>query len=109
MREIYPITEETCSPCVGQHVCAVLHDGTTVHGYLQDVSGGCLHFEAGYDGPSNISTTSSKKAKAQLKNAADDKASVSFAPFFGARFALGFAAIAALFLIPFAVGAFLFI
>ncbi|MFS1511263.1 hypothetical protein VQL36_02320 [Chengkuizengella sp. SCS-71B] len=108
MREIYPINESTCTPCVGQHVCAVLHDGTTVHGYLQDVSGGCLHFDSGYGGPSNISTTSSKKAKAQLKDAGE-KASISFFPFLGARFALGFAAISALFLIPFAFAAFFFI
>ncbi|NDI34747.1 hypothetical protein [Chengkuizengella sediminis] len=100
MQEIYPINESNCNQYVGQHVCAVLHDGSAVHGCLCEVSGGHLHFESGYAGLSNISTTSSKKAKAQLKNA-KDKASVSFFPFLGARFALGFAAIATLFLLPF--------
>ncbi|MDP5276689.1 hypothetical protein [Chengkuizengella axinellae] len=108
MKQIYPVNEATCSPLVGQHVCAVLWDGTTVHGYLNEVSGGNLYFDTGYAGPSSISSKNPKKAKKQLMEA-KDKASVSFFPFLGARFALGFAAVATLFLLPFAFAPFFFI
>jgi hypothetical protein len=63
---IQPVCKETCLPYVGQHVCAMLHDGTQVQGVISKVTDHGLEF----NGPLQSAEVMSKnpsKAKKQLQ------------------------------------------
>jgi hypothetical protein len=105
LQPITPISEEVIRPYIGQQVCAVLHDGTHLYGTISDCSGGQLYFTNGQQGLGTVSTNS-KKAISQIKTKLNDKANVSFTPFFGfgggaTTAAISLGLIAALFAFPF--------
>lgn len=96
MQIISPVTADTCTPCIGKLVCAVLRDGNRVFGYLQGVEGNRLILR---DQPIATKTLSGKKRK-KVKSRA-------FAPyppygaFPGGVLALDLALLVLLFAIPF--------
>jgi len=98
---ISPITAETCSPYVGQPVCAVMQDGTHHYGILRGIGDGNLYLDGRRDELALASLRGKSKA-----NAKPDKAHTK--AFFGLGFGLGFgafalslAALTALFFVPF--------
>lgn len=47
MRFISPVTPEACRVVLGKPVCAVLHDGSRVYGYVHDAAADRLLLSAG--------------------------------------------------------------
>lgn len=124
MQLIHPVSKDTCKPYVGQHVCAVLHDGTQVFGVISNVSDKGIEFNGAVKG-AEVLSKDPKKAKQQLqkiqqksKTKANANAKTSAygpgpygSPYYGNGYPYGYgypgaygldwAAIALLFLIPF--------
>jgi hypothetical protein len=101
MELISPINVRTCKPYIGKPVCAVLHDGSHVYGYLHKVDGGKLYFAETAQGPGTVSTRA-EKAKKPLNKKMDKAQTSFFSPFFSPGFfALDLALIALLFAVPF--------
>jgi hypothetical protein len=108
LQPISPISEEAIRPYCGKQVCAVLSDGTHIYGTISDCRDGQLYFSGSAQGPGTVSTNA-KRAKTQIQSKINNKATISFFPFFGfgggAALAVSIALIAALFAFPFGFGA----
>lgn len=97
MEIINPITAERCNAYIGKPVCAILHDGSRVYGYLRSIEGERLILaEQAETVGTSEKNKKGKKAKAQ--------GFTPFSPFGffpGGTLALEFALIALLFAVPF--------
>ncbi|WP_199615239.1 hypothetical protein [Paenibacillus alkalitolerans] len=106
MELIAPVSTQKCAPYIGKPVCAVLHDGSHVFGYLQRVDGGKLILSGSALGEGTVSV-SKAKAKKQLKQKMDKAQTNFYSPYFyppyfsPGLFALDLALIALLFTVPF--------
>ncbi|WP_068784095.1 hypothetical protein [Paenibacillus phocaensis] len=122
MQQIYPLGVEACKPHIGKTVCAVLRDGRYYIGTITDVNENGIQLNGGYAPEATVLSTQPAKAKKQLQQlkskSKGHKAAVkSDAPVhtkaFGygpgvpgygygyGDYALDWAALALLFLIPF--------
>lgn len=102
MQPIAPLTPEGCRPYIGKPVCAVLHDGSEVIGYLHGIEDNRLLIRIAPDSEP-VANTARANVKSHKKNKRKTVKTSAFAPFFlpGGLLALELALIAALFLIPF--------
>lgn len=97
MEQIYPISVESCTPYVGRHVCAVMHDGSYYIGRLSGVRADGIQLESGSGPDGTISVANVKQAKSQIqKSSKDVQTKAFFNPFF-----FPFASLAFLFALPF--------
>ncbi|WP_138493820.1 hypothetical protein [Paenibacillus pinistramenti] len=64
MQLIQPVNQETCKAYIGQHVCAVLHDGTQIHGVISGVTDQGIEFNGAARGAEAMSAHP-QKAKQQ--------------------------------------------
>lgn len=131
MQQIHPVTRDTCKPYIGQRVCAVLHDGTQVFGVISSVTDKGIEFNGAAKGAEVLSRDPKKakqqlqkinqKSKSKVNAKGNSKAATSaYGPYgygapygpgygayggygypYGGAYALDWAAIALLFLIPF--------
>jgi hypothetical protein len=118
MHQIYPVSREICTPYVGHHVCAVLQDGTQMHGVISNVTDRGLEFNGAVPG-AEILSKNPQKAKKQLQhlqqkgqsNLKSNAKTSAYGPYgapygrpyggYPGAYGLDWAAIALLFLIPF--------
>jgi len=96
MRQIHPISEESCKEHYGKPVLVIMKDGSEISGILTKLDNGKLIL----NGDSTAATTNAKASKRKTgKN--KSKAKVSFSPFplspFGSGIVLDLALIAFLF------------
>ncbi|ANS74189.1 hypothetical protein AWM70_06005 [Paenibacillus yonginensis] len=68
MQLIQPLNKEGCKPYIGQHVCAVLHDGTQIHGVISNVTDKGIEFN-GAARSAEVLSKNPQKAKKQLQQA----------------------------------------
>lgn len=96
MEAIYPICEETVSPYIGRHVCAVLNDGTYTIGKLCGCQNGGILID-GAQGQGVINASNVTDAQKKIKSCIEKiNTSAFFNPFF-----FPFASLAFLFAFPF--------
>ncbi|WP_223067385.1 hypothetical protein [Paenibacillus caui] len=118
MQLINPIDKDTCKPYIGQRVCAILHDGTQVFGVISGVTENGVEFNGAVQSAEVLSKDPQKakkqlekihqKNKSKLQTKAQTSAYGPVGPYggpggygYGRAFALEWAAIALLFLLPF--------